>query len=137
MQGVKYYFFLYLDMNGISIILLTWFMALVYSHLAMEEKTEGTNTGSGVRLPELLPPISIVDLTKTSRRVSRVDAERNKLAKRKVVPKRKIHPPPPPNCVPLQSSCKPPAPPCCEPCAICYCHLFQTVCYYKMGYPHC
>ncbi|XP_077315280.1 agouti-signaling protein [Lithobates pipiens] len=125
------------DMNGITIILLTWFMALVYSHIVMEEKTERTNAESAVRLSELLPPISIVDLTKTSRRVSRVDAERNKLAKRKAIPKKKIHPPPPPNCVPLQSSCKPPASPCCEPCAICYCHLFQTVCYYKMGYPHC
>ncbi|KAM9296295.1 agouti-signaling protein [Gastrophryne carolinensis] len=125
-------------MHFITLILLTWSLALVHSHIVLEEKTEKTNIASVVRLPEILPPISIVDLTKASRRVSRVDAERNKMAKRKAIPKRKKkHPPPPPNCVPLQSSCRPPAPPCCEPCAICHCHLFQTVCYYKMGYPYC
>ncbi|XP_075033658.1 agouti-signaling protein [Mixophyes fleayi] len=125
------------DMNGISIIfLLPWFMAFVLSHIVLEEK-DRINTESVARFSEILPPISIVDLTKTSRRVSRIDAERNKLAKKKVPPKKKIHPPPPPNCVPLQTNCKPPASPCCEPCAICHCHLFKTVCYYKMGYPHC
>ncbi|XP_068118440.1 agouti-signaling protein-like [Hyperolius riggenbachi] len=124
-------------MNGLIVIVLSWFMALAYSHIVLEEERERDNTGSTVRLSELLPPVSIVDLTRASRRVSRVDAERNKLAKMKKVPKKKTHLPPPPNCAPLQSSCKPPAPPCCEPCAFCFCHLFQTVCYYRMGNPHC
>ncbi|KAM4623070.1 agouti-signaling protein isoform 1-T2 [Discoglossus pictus] len=110
---------------------------LVHSHIVLEEKKEVANSGSAIRIPELLPPISIVDLTKTSRRVSRMDAEKNKLSKRKVYPKKKQRPPPPANCVPLMSSCKPPAPPCCDHCAICHCHLFQTICYYKMGYPNC
>ncbi|CAN2391471.1 Involved in the regulation of melanogenesis. The binding of ASP to MC1R precludes alpha-MSH initiated signaling and thus blocks production of cAMP [Pristimantis euphronides] len=125
-------------MKGIPIfLLLAWLTVLVHSHILFEEKPERPNSGSVARFSELLPPISIVDLTKTSRRVSRVDAEKNKLAKRKPLPKKKVHPPPPANCVPLQSSCKPPVPPCCEPCAICHCHLFQTVCYYKMGNPKC
>ncbi|XP_044155781.1 agouti-signaling protein-like [Bufo gargarizans] len=124
-------------MKGLSIFLLAWLMVLVQSHILFEEKSDKTNSGSPARFPDLLPPISIVDLTKTSKRVSRIDAEKNKLAKRKLIPKKKVHPPPPPNCVPLQSSCKPPVPPCCQPCAICHCHLFQTVCFYKMGNPNC
>ncbi|KAM3924032.1 agouti-signaling protein-like [Leptodactylus fuscus] len=124
-------------MKVIAIFLLTWLMVLVQSHILFEDKQEKANSGSVARFSDLLPPISIVDLTKTSRRVSRMDAEKNKLAKRKPLPKKKVHPPPPLNCVPLQSSCKPPVPPCCEPCAICHCHLFQTVCYYRMGNPNC
>ncbi|XP_075428025.1 agouti-signaling protein [Ascaphus truei] len=123
-------------MNGIS-VLLAVLTVPVLSHIVLEEKKERTNIGRVIRFPELLPPISIVDLTKTSRRVSRLDAEKNKLAKKKVAPKKKRRPPPPLNCVPLLSSCKPPARPCCEHCAICHCHVFQTVCYYKMGYPNC
>ncbi|XP_056404567.1 agouti-signaling protein-like isoform X2 [Hyla sarda] len=126
------------DMKGITMFLLVaWWMVLVQSHILIEEKPDRNNGGHVARLSELLPPISIVDLTKASRRVSRLDAEKNKLAKRKLLPKKKTHPPPPANCVPLQSSCKPPVPPCCEPCAICHCHLFQTVCYYKMVNPNC
>ncbi|XP_077113759.1 agouti-signaling protein-like [Ranitomeya variabilis] len=120
-----------------SFLLLYWLMVLVQSHILLDEKPDRTNSGSVARFSELLPPISIVDLTKASRRVSRIDAEKNKLAKRKSLSKKKVYPPPPPNCVPLQSSCKPPVPPCCVPCAMCHCHLFQTVCYYKMGNPNC
>ncbi|KAM8947560.1 agouti-signaling protein [Pelodytes ibericus] len=125
MKGVHFLFFL------------TYLLGLAQSHFVLEEKKEGINSGSIIRFPELLPPISIVDLTKASRRVSRLDAEKNKLSKRKMPPKKKTRPAPPPNCVPLLSSCKPPAPPCCEHCAICHCHLFQTICIYKMGYPQC
>ncbi|KAM4034989.1 agouti-signaling protein-like isoform 2-T2 [Anomaloglossus baeobatrachus] len=127
-----------MDMKVISsFLLLSCLVVLVHCHILLEEKPDRPNSGSVVRFSELLPPISIIDLTKTSRRVSRIDAEKNKLAKRKSLPKKKVHPPPPANCVPLKSSCKPPVPPCCEPCAICHCHLFQTVCYYKMGNPNC
>ncbi|OCT62841.1 agouti-signaling protein-like [Xenopus laevis] len=124
-------------MKGFFFLLLTSLLVLVHSHIILEEKKDGTNSGSVMRFSELLPPISIVDLTKRSRRVSRVDAEKNKMAKRKVPPKKKPRPPPPPNCVPLLASCKAPAAPCCDHCAICHCQLFQTVCYYKMGYPNC
>ncbi|XP_073411506.1 agouti-signaling protein-like [Dendrobates tinctorius] len=128
------------DMKVISsFLLLYWLMVLAQSHILLEEKPDRYKSGSVARFSELHPPISIsiVDLTKTPRRVSRIDAEKNKAAKRKSLPKKKIHPPPPPNCVHLQSSCKPPVPPCCVPCAICRCHLFQTVCYYRMGNPNC
>ncbi|KAG8446210.1 hypothetical protein GDO86_013892 [Hymenochirus boettgeri] len=124
-------------MKRILFLSITALLVLVQSHINLEEKKDASSSGSVIRFSELLPPISIVDLTKTSRRVSRLDAEKNKLAKRKVPPKKKPKPPPPRNCVPLLSSCKPPAPPCCDHCAICHCHLFQTMCYYKMGYPHC
>ncbi|KAM4692420.1 agouti-signaling protein [Rhinophrynus dorsalis] len=119
------------------LLLLTCLLVLVHTHIVLEEKKDTTHSGSVIRFPDLLPPISIVDLTKTSRRVSRAEAEKNKLAKRKVPPIKKPRPPPPPNCVPLLASCKPPARPCCDHCAICYCHLFQTICYYKTSYPNC
>ncbi|XP_066443724.1 agouti-signaling protein-like isoform X2 [Eleutherodactylus coqui] len=93
------------DMKATSIfLLLAWLMVLVQSHILLEEKPERTNSGGIARFSERLPPISIVDLTKASRRVSRIDAEKNKLAKRKSLPKKKVHPPPPANCVPLHSS---------------------------------
>uniref|UniRef100_A0A8C5QM50 Agouti-signaling protein n=1 Tax=Leptobrachium leishanense TaxID=445787 RepID=A0A8C5QM50_9ANUR len=126
------------DMKWMSLLFfMTCLLGLGHSHIVLEEKRDETNSGSIIRFPELLPPISIVDLTKASRRVSRVDAEKNKMAKRKVPQKKKLRPPPPANCVPLLSSCKPPAPPCCEHCAICQCHIFQTMCVYRMGYPQC
>ncbi|XP_063816298.1 agouti-signaling protein-like [Pseudophryne corroboree] len=125
-------------MNGISLILLlACVIWMVQSHIILPENHNKSNTENIAQFAEILPQISIVDLKKSFRRVSRMDAERMKLSMKKVIPKKKARTPPPPNCVPLKSSCKPPAPPCCEPCAFCRCHLFQTVCYYKMGYPHC
>ncbi|KAG8565283.1 hypothetical protein GDO81_012786 [Engystomops pustulosus] len=124
-------------MNESSLcLLLTCIIWVVNSHIVLDVKREKVNSDIMVRLPEILPPISIIDLKKSYRRVSRADAERNKLAKKKDIPK-KTPRTPPPNCVPLRSSCKPPAPPCCEPCAFCQCHLFKTVCIYKMGYSYC
>ncbi|XP_073462465.1 agouti-signaling protein-like [Aquarana catesbeiana] len=124
-------------MNGVSLtLLLITIIWLVHSHIILEEKQERRSSIAMARFPEILPPI-IVDLKKSSRRVSRVDAEQNKLTKKKEIPKKKPQRLPPPNCVPLKSSCKPPAPSCCEPCAFCYCHIFQTVCVYRMGNPNC
>ncbi|KAM5135135.1 agouti-signaling protein-like [Mantella aurantiaca] len=125
-------------MNGISLaLLLTMVLWLGHSLIILEEKQDRSSSVAVARLPDILPPISIVDLKKSSRRVSRVEAEKNKIAKKKIIPKTKPRAPPPPNCVPLKSSCKPPAPPCCDPCAFCYCHFFKTVCLYKMGNPNC
>ncbi|XP_078508304.1 agouti-signaling protein [Lissotriton helveticus] len=109
------------------------------SHMNIEEKTIMENSASNdmKKLQELLPPISIVELTRTSRRMSRSEAEKMKLSKKKVLPVKPPRRPPPANCTPLYSSCKPPSPPCCNPCAICKCQLFQTVCLYRMGYPNC
>ncbi|KAM4031787.1 agouti-signaling protein-like isoform 1-T2 [Anomaloglossus baeobatrachus] len=124
-------------MNRVQLsFLLACIMYYVQSHIVPEEKQEKVKSDSIVRFPEILPPISIIDLRKSSRRVSRADAEKNKMAKKKDLPKKKTRTPPP-HCVPLKSSCKPPAPPCCEPCAFCHCQFFKTVCTYKMGYPYC
>nr|QBY06349.1 agouti [Andrias davidianus] len=115
------------------------FILVTNSHMNVEEKTtmEHSTKNDMKKLQGLLPPISIVELTKTSRRISRMDAEMKKLSKKKVPPRKAPRPLPPANCVPLSASCKPPSPLCCDPCAICHCRLFQTVCLYKMGYPNC
>lgn len=49
----------------------------------------------------------------------------------------KKRPPPPANCLPLGGSCKSPGAVCCDFCAFCHCRLFRTVCYCRMGNPHC
>ncbi|XP_056404126.1 agouti-signaling protein-like [Hyla sarda] len=125
-------------MNGVHLsLLLACIIWVVQSHI--EEMThiqEEAGSDHIVRLSGILLPISIVKLKKTSQRVSKSDAEKNKSAKKKELPKKKSWTPPA-NCVPLKSSCRPPAPPCCEPCAFCHCHIFHTVCVYKMGSPHC
>ncbi|KAG8565282.1 hypothetical protein GDO81_012785 [Engystomops pustulosus] len=125
-------------MNKVHLFLLSAYIIwVVHSHIVLEKKQQKFNSDSMRNFPEILPPISIIDLRKSSRMVSRAEAERNKLAKKKHLPKKKKPWTPPPNCVPLRSSCKPPAPPCCEPCAFCQCHFFKTVCIYKMGYSYC
>ncbi|XP_044152211.1 agouti-signaling protein-like [Bufo gargarizans] len=127
-----------LDMNGLHLsLLLAYIIWVAESHIIPVEKQEKVSSRNIFRVPEIIPPISIIDLKKASRRVSRAEAEKNKWAKKKDVPEKKKTWTPPPNCVPLKSSCKPPAPPCCDPCAFCYCHFFKTVCIYKMGNPNC
>ncbi|KAM3924033.1 agouti-signaling protein-like [Leptodactylus fuscus] len=124
-------------MNGAHLsLLLACFIWVVESHIVPEEKQGKVISDSQVRFSEILPPISIIDLKKSSRRVSRTEAEKNRLPKKKDLPKKKPWTPAT-NCVPLKSSCKPPAPPCCEPCAFCSCRFLKTVCIYKMGYPYC
>ncbi|XP_073411322.1 agouti-signaling protein isoform X2 [Dendrobates tinctorius] len=124
-------------MNTVQLsFLLACIICFVQSHIVLEEKQGKVKNESIVRFPEIHPPISIIDLKKYSRRVSRADAEKNRMAKKKDPPKKTTRTPPP-HCVPLKSSCKPPAPPCCEPCAFCHCQFFKTVCTYKMGNPHC
>ncbi|XP_029288156.1 agouti signaling protein 1 [Cottoperca gobio] len=49
----------------------------------------------------------------------------------------KKRPPPPANCIPLWGSCKSPSNVCCDFCAFCQCRLFRTVCFCRMGNPHC
>ncbi|XP_029468654.1 agouti-signaling protein [Rhinatrema bivittatum] len=115
------------------------------SHMIIEDKNalkSCETNGNMINLPAGLPPISIVELAKTSKRISRTDAEKKKKKKKKsskmkVVPKRIARPPPPPGCVPLWASCKAPSAPCCDFCALCQCKIFRTVCYCKMGYPNC
>ncbi|KAM4031789.1 agouti-signaling protein-like isoform 2-T3 [Anomaloglossus baeobatrachus] len=69
-------------MNRVQLsFLLACIMYYVQSHIVPEEKQEKVKSDSIVRFPEILPPISIIDLRKSSRRVSRADAEKNKMAK--------------------------------------------------------
>nr|XP_028590724.1 agouti-signaling protein [Podarcis muralis]XP_028590725.1 agouti-signaling protein [Podarcis muralis] len=112
-----------------------------YSYMVFEEKQNAVNStvnNNKIKFPDL-PPISIVDLTKTSLKLSRNEAEKRKSMKKKAQQKKppQPRPPPPPNCVPTWSSCKPPSRPCCDFCAFCHCRLFQTVCYCRMGNPNC
>ncbi|KAM4612797.1 agouti signaling protein 1 [Polymixia lowei] len=78
------------------------------------------------------PPIVIVELPKAVRK-----NKKTKKQKKNKFSVKKIHPPPPPNCVPLWASCKSPDNVCCEFCAFCQCRLFKTVCYCRMGNPRC
>ncbi|XP_066481897.1 agouti-signaling protein [Tiliqua scincoides] len=112
-----------------------------YSHVIFEEKQNMDSTAvnhNKMKLPAL-PPISIVELTKTSLKLSRKEAEKKKSMKKKAKQKkpRQSRPSPPPNCVATWASCKLPSRPCCDFCAFCHCQLFQTVCYCRMGNPNC
>ncbi|NWT58612.1 ASIP protein, partial [Erythrocercus mccallii] len=109
------------------------------SHLVIEEKTEcNLSRRSKMDLSDL-PPISIVDLTRKSQKVSRKEAENKKSSKKNA--KRKISPKPRPspaaNCVPTFKTCKPHLNSCCHYCALCKCRIFQTICQCLMLNPKC
>ncbi|XP_074867926.1 agouti-signaling protein [Carettochelys insculpta] len=114
-------------------------LSTAYSHMNVEENRDANlATSNKMKLPDL-PAISIVELTKTSRRVSRKEAEKKKASKRKTQTRksRKPRPTHPGNCVATWQNCKPPSPPCCDFCTFCHCRLFQTVCYCRVGNPNC
>ncbi|NWW83090.1 ASIP protein, partial [Climacteris rufus] len=123
----------------LSLLLCYSLLRAAHSHLVIEEKTEcSLSKGSRVDLSDL-PPISIVDLTRRSQKVSRKEAENKKSSKknaeRKVSPKPR--PPPAANCVPTFKSCKPHLNSCCNYCALCKCRIFQTICQCLMLNPKC
>ncbi|XP_073411323.1 agouti-signaling protein isoform X3 [Dendrobates tinctorius] len=69
-------------MNTVQLsFLLACIICFVQSHIVLEEKQGKVKNESIVRFPEIHPPISIIDLKKYSRRVSRADAEKNRMAK--------------------------------------------------------
>ncbi|XP_019395270.1 PREDICTED: agouti-signaling protein isoform X1 [Crocodylus porosus] len=105
-------------------------LTITYSHMVIEENTEQSLANSNkMNLPDL-PPISIVELTKASRKISRKEAEKKISSKKKTAPKRSPETrPTPANCVATSKSCKPYSNPCCDFCAFCHCRIFQTVCY--------
>ncbi|XP_062976017.1 agouti-signaling protein [Elgaria multicarinata webbii] len=114
-------------------------LTVSYSYMILDEKQDmdnGMANNNKIKLPDL-QPISIVDLTKTSLKLSRKEAEIKKSMKKKAQQKKppRPRPSPPPNCVATWASCK--SHPCCDFCAFCYCRLFQTVCYCRMGNPNC
>ncbi|KAJ6661074.1 hypothetical protein lerEdw1_016875 [Lerista edwardsae] len=111
------------------------------SHVIFEEKQNMDITAvhnHKMKLPDL-PPISIVDLTKTSLKLSRKEAEKKKYKKKKSKQEKppRSRPSPPPNCAATWASCKLPSRPCCDFCAFCHCRFFRTVCYCRMGNPNC
>uniref|UniRef100_A0A8C0GT59 Agouti-signaling protein n=1 Tax=Chelonoidis abingdonii TaxID=106734 RepID=A0A8C0GT59_CHEAB len=118
----------------LALFLCSILLSTAYSHMIFEENRD-TNlaTSNKMKLPDL-PSISIVELTKTSRKVSRKEAEKKKESK---VKSRRPRPTLPANCVATWKNCKPPSPPCCDVCTFCHCWLFQTVCYCRVGNPNC
>ncbi|NXP24932.1 ASIP protein, partial [Scytalopus superciliaris] len=109
-------------------------------HMVAEEHAECNVSRSSSRMDlSDLPPISIVDLTRRSQKVSRKEAENKKSSKknseRKTPPKPR--PPPAANCVPTFKSCKPHLNSCCHFCALCKCRIFQTICQCLMLNPKC
>ncbi|CAM4549006.1 unnamed protein product [Lepidochelys olivacea] len=123
----------------LALFLCSVLLSTAYSHMIFEENRD-TNLATNIRmkLPDL-PPISIAELTKTSRKVSRKEAEKKKESKRKTETRKSRRPRPthPPNCVATWKNCKPPSPPCCDFCTFCHCRLFQTVCYCRVGNRNC
>ncbi|XP_060089230.1 agouti-signaling protein [Heteronotia binoei] len=124
-----------------GILLCCTLLTASYSYMIFEEKqnTDTSVVNNKMKLPDL-PPISIVDLTKTPKKISRKEAEKKKSMKRRSQQKKhpqRPKPSPPSNCVATWASCKPPSQPCCDFCAFCHCRLFQTVCYCRMGNPNC
>ncbi|XP_056607132.1 agouti signaling protein 1 [Triplophysa dalaica] len=107
----------------------------VHTHMLMEDKQNSNQTTIREYLKNQTdtPPVLIVGLSKTPKKNKKSE---NKANKNKYISHVK-KPPPPPNCVPLWGSCRGPSAVCCEPCAFCYCRLFKTVCYCRMGYPKC
>uniref|UniRef100_A0A452I3R5 Agouti-signaling protein n=1 Tax=Gopherus agassizii TaxID=38772 RepID=A0A452I3R5_9SAUR len=118
----------------LALFLCSILLSTAYSHMIFEENRD-TNlaTSNKMKLPDL-PSISIVELTKTSRKVSRKEAEKKKESK---VKSHRPRPTLPANCVATWKNCKPPSPPCCDVCTFCHCRLFQTVCYCRVGNPNC
>ncbi|XP_030585711.1 agouti signaling protein 1 [Archocentrus centrarchus] len=77
------------------------------------------------------PPVVIVELPKSAKKSKKPKKQKkNKYGAKK-------HPPPPANCISQWESCKSPGNVCCDYCAFCQCRLFRTVCYCRMGNPHC
>uniref|UniRef100_H3C4B2 Agouti-signaling protein n=1 Tax=Tetraodon nigroviridis TaxID=99883 RepID=H3C4B2_TETNG len=104
------------------------------AHMVPEERLSSNRVLTGA-LPqsfEVVPPsVIIVALPKSGKKLNKTkQPKKNKYGVKK-------RPPPPANCLPLGGSCKAPGTVCCDFCAFCQCRLFRTVCYCRMGNPHC
>ncbi|XP_023142744.1 agouti signaling protein 1 [Amphiprion ocellaris] len=96
-----------------------------------DKKVITTTTALSQDLDVASPPVVIVALPKSTKKNKKTNKQKkNKSAARK-------RPPPPANCIALWESCKSPGNVCCDYCAHCQCRLFRTVCYCRMGNPHC
>ncbi|XP_065501842.1 agouti-signaling protein [Caloenas nicobarica] len=123
----------------LSLLLCYSLLRAADSHMVIEEKTERNPSRSNkMNLPDL-PPISIVDLTKRSQKVSRKEAENKKASKKNAEPKTPLKPRPAPaaDCVPNFKTCKPHLNSCCNYCALCKCRIFWTICQCVTLNPKC
>ncbi|NXP50107.1 ASIP protein, partial [Heliornis fulica] len=123
----------------LSLLLCYSWLGVADLHMAIEEKKECNITRSNKMNLSDLPPISIVDLTKRSQKVSRKEAENKKSSKKKAERKKSPKPRPTPaaDCVPNFKTCKPHLNSCCNYCALCKCRIFQTICQCLMLNPKC
>ncbi|NWH53932.1 ASIP protein, partial [Fregata magnificens] len=123
----------------LSLLLCYSLLRAVDSYMVIEEKTECNLSSSNKMNLQDLPPISIVDLTQRSRKVSRKEAENKKSSKKNAAQKTSLKPRPIPaaNCVPNFKTCKPYLNSCCNYCALCKCRIFQTICRCLMLNPKC
>ncbi|KFV50267.1 Agouti-signaling protein [Gavia stellata] len=120
----------------LSLLLCYSVLRAAHSHMVIEEKTECNLSRSNKMNLQDLPPISIVDLTKRSQKVSREIFQGNKKnAEPKTSPKPR--PTPAADCVPNFKTCKPHLNSCCNYCALCKCRIFQTICQCLMLNPKC
>ncbi|NWV30391.1 ASIP protein, partial [Origma solitaria] len=124
----------------LSLLLCYSLLRAADSHLVIEEKKTECNLSRSSKMDlSDLPPISIVDLTRRSQKVSRKEAESKKSSKKnaehKISPKPR--PPPAANCVPTFKTCKPHLNSCCNYCALCKCRIFQTICQCLTLNPKC
>ncbi|XP_071428873.1 agouti-signaling protein [Pithys albifrons albifrons] len=123
----------------LSLLLCCSLLRAADAHLVLEEKVECNLSRSSKMDLSDLPPISIVDLTRRSQKVSRKEAENKKSSKKNAQrkPAPKPRPPPAANCVPTFKACKPHLSSCCNNCALCKCRLFQAICQCLMLKPKC
>ncbi|NWH76916.1 ASIP protein, partial [Piaya cayana] len=123
----------------LSLLLCCSLLRAANSHLVIEEKRECNLSRSNKMNLQDLPPLSIVDLRRTSQKVSRKEAENKKSSKKNARLKTPPKPRPTPaaNCVPNFKTCKPHLNSCCNYCALCKCRIFQTICQCLMLNPKC
>uniref|UniRef100_A0A8B9CP48 Agouti-signaling protein n=1 Tax=Anser brachyrhynchus TaxID=132585 RepID=A0A8B9CP48_9AVES len=117
----------------LSLLLCYSLLRATKSHMVIEEKIERNLSRNNKMNLSDLPPISIVDLTKRSQRVSRKEAENKKSSKKPPKPR----PTPAADCVPNFKTCKPHLNSCCNYCALCKCRIFQTICQCLTLNPKC
>ncbi|KAM6194306.1 agouti-signaling protein [Sarcoramphus papa] len=123
----------------LSLLLCYSLLRAAGSHMVIEEKTECNLSRSNKTDLSDLPPISIVDLTKRSQKVSRKEAENRKSSKKNAKAKTalKQRPTSAADCVPNFKICKPQLNSCCNYCALCKCRIFQTICQCLILNPKC
>ncbi|KFQ81623.1 Agouti-signaling protein [Phoenicopterus ruber ruber] len=109
----------------LSLLLCYSLLRAANSHMVIEEKTECNLSRSNKMNLQDLPPISIVENKKSSK----------KNAEPKTSPKPR--PTPAADCVPNFKTCKPHLNSCCNYCALCKCRIFQTICQCLMLNPKC